>query len=347
MITFVIPTLNRAENLRICVESIAQQNPHKIVISDNNSSDGTAAVARELREKYPFVVYCKRETTGDFPDSFKSAVLNSDSEWTWTFGDDDVLLPGALKFVSEFIGKSNTEFLHVAEQKRVGNPCVIQGTFLDLCSRYGWLDMTGFISGNVMKTDRLKEAVNSEFWDVYATSSFPHSLCLLEKFKDSVSALIECPVIETQSDKPTEATIKRWSESKTTYRYLLVADGLKTLADNGMIPLKLNEDFFRYLDSSVLFRLMHDLVVRSLEGADPPNEEDLQRLVYITSVIDGPRGVELLAWSQKCTSLMRENIEVVAKMRSAHFSLVGEASSMALPSYGVQYIYDKEVSKCH
>lgn len=343
MITFVIPTLNRAENLRICVESIAQKNPHRIVISDNHSSDGTEVLSRELQEKYDFVDYYKRESTGDFPDSFKSAVLHSESEWTWTFGDDDVLLPGALKFVTDFISKTEAEFLHVAESKRVGKPCVVQGTFLDLCSRYGWLEMTGFISGNVMKTEKLKQAVNSEFWGVYATSSFPHSLCLLEKFKDSVSALIECAVIETQSDEPNEATIKRWSESKTTYRYLLISDGLKMLQDHRLLPDTVSEDFFRYLESSVFFRLMHDLVVRSLEGADPPTEEDLNRFVYMTSMIEGSRGDELSTWSKKCTALMRENIEVVAKMRAAHFSLVGEASSMALPSYGVSYIYDQKV----
>lgn len=343
MITFVIPTWNRSDKLEKCVESIACQTPHKIIISDNASTDDTRQVAERLKLKYPFIEYRCRDSVGDYQDSFRTAFLASESEWTWTFGDDDVLLPGALGMAERMVVDSATDFIHVSEKKRVGRACMITGTLLDLCSRYGWIDITGFISGNIIRTSKLKEAANSTSWEIYGKSAFVHSCSLLEVMAKSKAVLFEYPMVETQSDDASEDTLKRWKEAKITYRYLLIADALMDMRKRGVIPEKVNEDFFRYMETSIFFRLMHDLVVRSLEGADPPLDEDLERFIQLTDMVDGHRGDEMTSWSRDCMNMIRGNTEVVRRMREAQGSLVARASSLALPSYGVQYIYDQEV----
>lgn len=52
-ISIVIPAYNEAENLRVCLDSIAAQTvqPYEVIVVDNNSTDETAAVAGS----YPFV----------------------------------------------------------------------------------------------------------------------------------------------------------------------------------------------------------------------------------------------------------------------------------------------------
>src|SRR6266498_5735585 len=115
MITFVIPTWNRAANLKVCVESIVAQSPHRVVISDNASTDDTEAVALMLASEHPCVEYFRRSAEGDFQDSYKSAVLLSNSKWTWTFGDDDILLPLALSKMEQVIDECPAVFYHGAE----------------------------------------------------------------------------------------------------------------------------------------------------------------------------------------------------------------------------------------
>lgn len=341
MITFVIPTWNRASALMRCVQSIATQNPHRIIISDNASTDATSRLVEQLMCEYPCVSYHRREQVGDYQDSFKTAFNLTESEWTWTFGDDDLLLPGALAKAEELIAAVDAEFYHVAEQSRVARPAIATGTLLELCQRYGWIDVTGYISGNIVRTSKLKQAVNSENWTLYGTSSFAHSCALLETLGNDKAVLAELPLVSTQSDDPTEETIERWGAAKITYRYLLVADALKVLQKIGAAPEKVEEDFYRYLNGSLFFRLMHDLVVRSLSGEDVPSTEDLERIEYLTSSVAGDRGAELASWGSACTALMRTNIVAVQTVRDEYQKLVTEASRMALPHYATQYIFDK------
>jgi len=47
-ITVFIPTFNEAHGLPIFLPRIRQQNPHQILVSDGNSTDDTAAIARQL-----------------------------------------------------------------------------------------------------------------------------------------------------------------------------------------------------------------------------------------------------------------------------------------------------------
>lgn len=70
-ISVVIPTFNEAENLPVLVPRISaalRKIPHEIIIADDNSPDGTYAVALKLRAKYPQLkAICRTHNKGLSP----------------------------------------------------------------------------------------------------------------------------------------------------------------------------------------------------------------------------------------------------------------------------------------
>jgi glycosyltransferase involved in cell wall biosynthesis len=61
-VSIVIPVYNEAEHLAACLEAISRQSvlPHEVIVVDNNSSDGTAAIALS----FPFVQLLTEEKQG-------------------------------------------------------------------------------------------------------------------------------------------------------------------------------------------------------------------------------------------------------------------------------------------
>ena len=60
MLSFVIPTYNRKELLKKCIDSIILQKVknYEIIVIDDNSNDGTYEF---VKENYPFVKIIKNE----------------------------------------------------------------------------------------------------------------------------------------------------------------------------------------------------------------------------------------------------------------------------------------------
>lgn len=66
ILSICIPTYNRVEVLKKCIDSIVMSNPFRkgcveIVVSDNMSSDGTQATMDEYKDKFGYIVYNKNE----------------------------------------------------------------------------------------------------------------------------------------------------------------------------------------------------------------------------------------------------------------------------------------------
>lgn len=220
----------------------------KIIISDHGSTDDTEDIITRLCEEYPFIErrYCIRGEKPDFSHNFKFAFGQSETEWTWTFGDDDLLLPEALPTVRALCASGRADFFHLAEEGRSTHTNqAIPGALLSLCNILGWIDMTGFITGNVVRTEYLKTAVNSPSWDIYARSAFPQALALLEVLADRPAAFIDGKFISPQEvDSP--KTLEHWATQGIAQRYHLVIDGLDDMVSRGTIPRTLKNPFFRY-----------------------------------------------------------------------------------------------------
>jgi glycosyltransferase involved in cell wall biosynthesis len=252
-LTFAIPTWNRQREVEVCIRSIAEQTKHQIrritiLVQDDASTDGTKESVEALQKEFPELIdYRRREVRTDYADAFRDLFLAPDAEWVWTFGDDDMLLPGALDVMMKTITDTDCEFIHCAERGReAGSRKHYRGKLLQLCNTFGWLDMTGFITCNVVRGDRLRDAARSPRWPKYAKSAFVQSCALLEVLKDAQCSLMDVPLVATQNETQTQECVDRWAADKIGERYMLVADCIEKMFDDGILTEKLRFAFFRY-----------------------------------------------------------------------------------------------------
>ena len=100
-LSICIPTYNRADCLRNCLESITFNddffiNQIEICISNNGSTDSTEKVINEYEKRLPIIRWSNKENIG-IPRNFLKVVSMSNSDFVWLIGDDDLLLPDTLK----------------------------------------------------------------------------------------------------------------------------------------------------------------------------------------------------------------------------------------------------------
>ncbi len=254
-LTFVIPTNNRPRELNNAVKSIADQivkltcdTKVGIVVIDNGSEESTKNVID--RFTHDFIDYRRFEDNMDYSVAFyRMMTACPESNWVWTFGDDDLLRPGSLEFVVNKLKEVPDElaFIHVTEISRWAKiNSVYKGELIDLCKNIGWLEMTGFITGNICRGDRLAKAAETPRWKEYAKSSFVHSLALLEELYHEQAMFMDIPCVQTQAKQQTEECIKKWIEMHIPERYLFVSTALERMVEDGILTEKLPQKFFRY-----------------------------------------------------------------------------------------------------
>lgn len=102
-VTCVVVTRNRRELLRQCLRAVASQThrPHRVVVVDNASTDGTCAV---LRAEFPdvHVVALKRNVggAGGFHAGM-AAARETKAHWLWLLDDDSIARTDALQQLLE------------------------------------------------------------------------------------------------------------------------------------------------------------------------------------------------------------------------------------------------------
>ena len=104
LLTIAIPTFNRADRLKRCLEACLEQTAGKsveLLVSDNASEDATQAFMTEFCKKNLAVSYVRNpENIG--PDrNFLNCYNCAKGEYVLLLGDDDVLLPGAVDAILE------------------------------------------------------------------------------------------------------------------------------------------------------------------------------------------------------------------------------------------------------
>lgn len=96
-----IPTYNRLEKLKVCIESIASQaDGINVYVSNNASTDGTKEYLDGL--SYPWLmVHHQPENYGGAYNQASAWYIPVDAEYVWVVGDDDYLLPNAVQTLLE------------------------------------------------------------------------------------------------------------------------------------------------------------------------------------------------------------------------------------------------------
>lgn len=107
LLSITIPTYNRDQDLKRCLDSIyiqIQDTPElndlvEIVIADNCSPDNTEEVASFYKDKFNNFVYVRNENNVGFDNNTYIVVNNASSSYCWYLGDDDVIQRGGLQTV--------------------------------------------------------------------------------------------------------------------------------------------------------------------------------------------------------------------------------------------------------
>lgn len=117
-ITVCIPTYNRSQYLKECLDSImVQLNDEKIkkrveiVISDNASTDNTEEIVNKYKKKIKKISYFKNtKNIGPVKNVIKVAKYAT-TEYVWFFSDDDLQNKDALRIILSIIDRENPDII--------------------------------------------------------------------------------------------------------------------------------------------------------------------------------------------------------------------------------------------
>ena len=141
LVTIAIPTYNRADLLKIAIQSCLSQkyNNLEILVIDGGSTDNTKAVVKSFKDLR--IVYTKNKTNIGMMGSWNRSITLAKGKYLLILGDDDVLYPD---FISEalkvYVKHPNLGFIFTH-----ANKIDIGGNFL---MRWGYhFTPSGYLSG--------------------------------------------------------------------------------------------------------------------------------------------------------------------------------------------------------
>ena len=104
LISLVIPTYNRSNYLKRCLDSILSQEVdcYEIIVSDNASPDDTQEVMQNYLQ-YSQIYYFRNETNLGARENIYKATKYAQGEYIFWLSDDDYLLPNSLLKVVDVI----------------------------------------------------------------------------------------------------------------------------------------------------------------------------------------------------------------------------------------------------
>lgn len=107
-LTIAIPSYNGEKTIGETLDSMVTQiQPGvEILVSDNASTDGTAAIVKKYQNSYPYIRYVRNEVNVGADRNFDLAVRKSYGEYVWLVSDDDILNYGAIAKVLSVINNN-------------------------------------------------------------------------------------------------------------------------------------------------------------------------------------------------------------------------------------------------
>ena len=112
LLTVAIPTFNRAAFLDLCLANLVPQlrgrgDVVELLVCDNASSDGTAAVAEKYGAEFPRLRYVRHPADIGSDRNITRCFELARGRYVLLFGDDDVLLPGAVGRILEVLANAD------------------------------------------------------------------------------------------------------------------------------------------------------------------------------------------------------------------------------------------------
>lgn len=211
-----IPTYNRKEELRACLESFIEQLKlynFPIFISDNNSTDGTEKMVREMRRAYPYIFYKKNKSKlgNTYASNVISVLKMGDTEFVWLFGDDDLIEEEAIDTIADNLkdndflqinsGIWNRNFTKRFQERKIkarDDVVYMPGEHEKVLSnaRYGY---AGFMSEIITKKEYIKKELDRLGKKELAQREFIHVTLFYRSIIGKKGKLISEPLIKNRT----------------------------------------------------------------------------------------------------------------------------------------------------
>ena len=146
-ISIVVPTRNRAEFLKYCLETcLASSDPEiEVVVSDNNSMDDTRDVAAAFTD--PRLVYVHPGRDLSMRQNFEFALSHATGDYVIFIGDDDGVVPNGIATLRYLIDKFHPDIItwrHITyiwpHQEPVPTDGLLKFRYRDFCGPLFKLD---------------------------------------------------------------------------------------------------------------------------------------------------------------------------------------------------------------
>ena len=183
ILTIGIPTYNRAEFLRKCLENIYSQVGNdcrfEVVVCDNDSTDNTSRIIQEFLQKYETLVYYKNDTNIGVSKNIQKVLELSKGEYINLHGDDDYFNEGIYYTIFNMINSNRyCDLMYLSMKWHPLN--IKRGMGM---SNYQIDSGTGgWISGMVIKNDAYKKILQKE---KFLYSSLNHIYIQLELLRSN------------------------------------------------------------------------------------------------------------------------------------------------------------------
>lgn len=117
LLTIAIPTYNRSRYLRELLSALHDQvvgeSRVELIVSDNASPDDTPCVVGEFQERGLPVRYLRNVENIGADGNFLQCFEEARGKYFWLFGDDDILLPGALRPLVERLAAHTYDLVYL------------------------------------------------------------------------------------------------------------------------------------------------------------------------------------------------------------------------------------------
>lgn len=260
-ISIVIPTYNVASCLEATVRSAVEQTtvPIEILIIDNNSTDNTLHIARELAAKHGHLIRVLQESRQGAPFARNQGLAEAKGEWIQYLDADDLLLPQKLEYQMGFTGPHFGFVAGAATERSVDGTetsrPVMQDVWKGLFTGGGYL---GYTSSNLWSASAL-HAVGG--WDTSLSRNQEYDLMfrvLSEGYQGAVAPEVHTIKQERAAGQITDTSYVEYLLSSFPMRYRILQYALR--------HPEIDDDTIRYF-FKMYYRFYSRLRVRSADDA--------------------------------------------------------------------------------
>ncbi|MEN9865655.1 MAG: hypothetical protein RL748_1245, partial [Pseudomonadota bacterium] len=331
-LTFVMPTYNREKTIGAALEQISAQiclsrfrSQFSVLISENQSTDRSAEIAQYFAARHDFIrVVSPQEHLPSGEHNLFFAIQHVDSDFVWTFADDDLLLPGAIDWIFARLIESKADFVLINSQYQDSNGQVLRENILDMrqsvisypsfagiFTEIGPLTLLASFSSGIFRPQKVCALDLDSFLKPCAI--YAHVFAYLEAFSQSQVEVWSVPLVVLRR---TTATA-HWEQVAKRYNWYLyypwtgsLANHLLRAREHGAIrseqygfALNSNENGRYGLIANLLTQFILQML-RAIEVGDPreiPGKADFEKVRRV--VQDVPfvsiETLDLLLWAER------------------------------------------------